>query len=186
MFYAFELDASGSIIGLHTYQEEPASYPANEVPCTADQAANPQAWQVVKGAVVAAIPPLSKLQADQVTAIKYGYASAAVQPVTFTTAAGVTATFQADQASQSILSISLQRARVAGGVPAGFYWKAADNTKPAFTLADLEGLDAAMFNQGWAAFQHKDNQIDAINAITDQNPSNPSAATIAAIAAITW
>lgn len=158
--------------------------PAGCLPCSATQAENPQAWQEVNGAVVARPTTLAELQAQQIDVIKLGYASAVVQPVPFTTAAGITASFQADQASQSILSLSLQRARVAGGVPTGFYWKAADNTKPAFTMADLEGLDAAMFTQGWVAFQHKDTQIDAINAITDPNPANPSAATIEAIKAI--
>lgn len=145
-------------------------------------------WPETFSPYTAPVVPLTldQLKANQIGIIKGGYANAVIQSVSFTTSFGVTNAFQADQASQSILSISLQRARVAGGVPSGFYWKAADNTKPAFTLADLEGLDAAMFTQGWVAFQHKDNQIDAINAITGPNPSNPSAQTIAAIAAITW
>ncbi|WP_326489860.1 DUF4376 domain-containing protein [Paraburkholderia sp. HP33-1] len=60
--------------------------------------------------------------------------------------------------------------------PAGFYWKAADNTLVPFTLPDLQGLYTTILAQGWVAFQKRTTLKEEIAAAT----------TIAAVQAIVW
>ena len=121
-------------------------------------------------------PELADAQAAQSAAIDQAYAAAVTADISFTTAAGVTAMFQADADSQSVLSVSLQGYERAGSVPDGFFWKSANNDKVPFTLADLGALDKAMLDRGWVAFQKKTTLKAAIAAAT----------TVAAVQAITW
>jgi hypothetical protein len=128
------------------------------------------------GFPVAYVPSLQALQAAQIGQLAAGYAAAIAQPVNFTTAAGVTKTFQADQASIQNLSSMLAAFTPAGAVPSGFYWVAADNTKVPFTLVDMQGLAAALGSQGWDAFQRLQQRKAAVLAAS----SAPS------IAAVIW
>lgn len=116
------------------------------------------------------------LQAAQIGLLAGIYATAIAQPVTFTTAAGVTKTFQADQASIQNLSSMLAAFGPAGAAPTGFYWVAADNTQVPFTLADMQGLAKTIGNQGWAAFQNLQARKAEVLA----------ASSAASIAAIVW
>ncbi|WP_165494252.1 DUF4376 domain-containing protein [Aquitalea sp. USM4] len=123
-------------------------------------------------------PPatLAIVQSTQSAVIDQAYSAAVTADISFTTAAGVTATFQADPDSQQVLSVSLQGYERAGAVPDGFFWKATDNTKVPFTLTDLGALDKAMLDRGWVAFQKKTTLKEAIAAAT----------TVAEVQSITW
>lgn len=91
--------------------------------------------------------------AAQLAALAATYETAIAQPVSFTAAAGVTKTYQADPQSRQNVADMLNAYTHAGALPAGFYWVAEDNTQVPFTLADLQGLAAELGAQGWAAFQ---------------------------------
>lgn len=56
--------------------------------------------------------------------------------------------FQADTASQQVLTASLSP----GSVPAGFAWLDVGNAPVSMTYADLQGLAGAMLAQGFTAF----------------------------------
>lgn len=119
---------------------------------------------------------LAGAQAAQSAAIDAAYAEASEQSVSFKTAAGVTETFEADPASQTLVMQATQGYQIAGATPSGFFWKAADNTQVAFTLADLQGLYTTILAQGWAAFQKRTTLKSEIAAAT----------TVAAVQAIVW
>jgi hypothetical protein len=84
-------------------------------------------------------------------------------------------TFQADLASQDVLAKSLAGMNVVA--PAGFYWVDAQNNKVAMSFENLQGMAAAMFQQGWDAFKNLQNKKDLA--------SSPDA-TVATIKNITW
>lgn len=174
-YYVFA-DASGQITGSGATRD--GTIPEGAVGCTQDQASNPSAYAISAGSVVAVSGAqlLAQAQEAQLALIAASYTAAILQPVAFKTAGGVTDTFQADPGSQTVLMQTTQGYSIAGGVPAAFYWVAADNTHVPFTLTDLEGLYQAMLAQGWAAFQHKQTLKAQINAAT----------TVAAVQAISW
>jgi len=94
------------------------------------------------------------------------YSADSQQPVTYTTAAGVTKVFQADLMSQQLLQTALAGLSGAQTVPAGFFWVAADNTHATFAFSDLQGLAAAMLLQGWQAFQRLQARKASLRAAT--------------------
>ena len=74
-------------------------------------------------------------------------------------------TFQADEASQSVLTKVL----VAGAVPTEFAWLDANNMPVNMTYAQLQGLAVAMLAQGQAAFvklQTLKSQVRAATTVT--------------------
>lgn len=109
------------------------------------------------------------------TRIDAAFAAAVIATIAYTSVAGVVQTFQADAGSQDVL-LKAVIGYGAAGVPPGFFWKAADNTPVPFTVADLQGLYAAMLSRGWAAFQARAAKKHAI----------ATASTVAAVEAITW
>ena len=96
MYYALIVDSNGVGIGQHTYVEEPASYPSNEIACTQAQAQTPAAWQVVSGSLVQS---LTYAQATQTALIKQGFNNA-VAAIPFTIN-GVNYTLDAAQTKQA-------------------------------------------------------------------------------------
>lgn len=75
--------------------------------------------------------------------------------------------FQADEAvSQSRLK-GVLTAYTAATLPANFYWVDAGNNQVPMTYADLQGLAAAMANQGWAAFEKLQTIKAQVNAASD-------------------
>ena len=82
-------------------------------------------------------------------------------------------TFQADSESQGTLSKSL--AGMGGTAPVGFYWVDSTNNRIPMTFAECQGLAAAMFDQGWAAFQRLQDKKGEIEG-----------ASLETIGAITW
>lgn len=119
---------------------------------------------------------LEQEKSAQVAAITSAYEKAIQQPISFTSLAGITKTYQADPGSVSNLQNMLLAYQSTKTAPEGFYWVAADNTQVPFTYADMEGLATAMGNQGLAAFQNLQTKKAAINAAT----------TVAEVQAVGW
>ena len=100
---------------------------------------------------------MADLLAAKLQGFANDYAAAIVADVTYTSKGGITKTYQADAGSASNLQASILGCQAANpsapATPPGFYWVASDNTQVPFTFADLQGLAAAIFAQGAAAFQ---------------------------------
>jgi len=71
MFYAIQFDSNGNGTGVHSYVEEPAIYPSNELPCTEAQAQTPMLWQNVNGVLTQS---LSAAQSTQISALEQSWA----------------------------------------------------------------------------------------------------------------
>ncbi|NNM68927.1 MAG: DUF4376 domain-containing protein [Gallionella sp.] len=119
---------------------------------------------------------LASAQAAKIELLSVAYANAITQPVSYTSKSGMAETYQADSNSQSNLMKELAVYQSAGATPTGYYWVAANNTQVPFTLADLQGLAAAMGAQEWQAFQH----LQTLKA------SVSSGTTVTAVQAIVW
>ncbi len=135
--------------------------------------AQPTATQLTNAENVAL---MQQAQTSQIQLLSSAYQNAIATPVSYTSKGGVTKTYQADPNSVSNLQASLAALTPAGATPTGFYWVASDNTQVPFTLADLQGLAAAIMNQGWTAFQHLQTQKNAVMAAT----------TVSAVQSIVW
>jgi hypothetical protein len=171
-------DASGTAFNGSGYTPD-GTFPAEAIPCTQAQAQQFQSLVPDGNGGLTSAPEsvlISAAQSAQIAIIDAAYLAAVTTPVAFTTGAGVASTYQADPVSQQTLSRAMQTYKAAGSVPSGFYWRSAGNTNVAFTLADLEGLDAAMMAQGWAAFQQKVTLKEDIAAAT----------TVSAVQAVVW
>jgi len=98
------------------------------------------------------------------------WAAAAYADISFTTAAGDTATFQADEASQAYILKTAGSYNRRGSVPSGFTWTAADNSQVPFTLDDLNGLYDAILDRAeptlWNNLQAKKAKVDSIEVDT--------------------
>jgi len=108
----------------------------------------------------------AQLQAAQRAAIDASYRTVVTADIAFTTAGGVTKMFQADPTSQTVLMQAVIGYNMAGSTPAGFCWKSSDNVMVPFTLADLQGMYAAMLTRGNTAFIERANLKAQINAAT--------------------
>lgn len=122
-------------------------------------------------------PSLQKAQGDKLIELYTAYSGAIQATLPFTSAGGVTQTFQADSFAQDALQKSSQGYNKRGAVPVGFYWVAFDDSQVPFTLTDLNGLYDAMLDRGWASFQNLQDKKALVNAPT---------ATVASVQAITW
>lgn len=120
--------------------------------------------------------PVADAQERQKAQIDDDYRTAIQEDVAFTTVAGVTASFQADSDSQTLIMQASQGYAFVGITPPGFSWKAADNSMVPFTLDDLKGLYLANLSRGWAYFQKRDMLKASIDAAQD----------IAAIKQLNW
>lgn len=119
---------------------------------------------------------LATAKAAKVSELTVAYVAACAQPVTFTTSAQVTKTFQADAGSVAVLQQTLAGLSGAQATPPGFWWLSEDNAQVPFIFADLQGLAAAMLDQGWEAFQTLQARKAAVR----------DAVTVAAVAAVKW
>jgi len=115
---------------------------------------------------------VTKAANDKQVELAQAYSAAAYPDIQFTTSGGVTAMFQADPVSllniKNVLTANPTQADLDTNMP-GLYWVAADNSKPAFTRSDLQGLAAAIAARGWPAFdnlQTKKAQVRSIEADT--------------------
>jgi hypothetical protein len=118
----------------------------------------------------------AQAQVKQAAALYAAYRQAVQQPVSYTSAGGVTKTYQADPGSAASLQSMLLAFGATQAVPSGFYWVSLDNTKVPFTYADLQGLVQVIGTQSEAAFQHLQSLKDQVRA----------AASVAAVEAVTW
>ena len=171
MIYAIELGINGNGIGLHAYTEEPASYPSNEAPCSATQAANPMLWQLVKGVLVESLPAAQSAQIAILTAARN---AAMLAPVSYKTAAGTTAMF-----STSAQAISYLQGVIAAGSAAwtANLWLSNDGTPVTpFTFADVQGLAAAIESVETPEYQELLKLIGEVMAAT----------TVSAVQAVVW
>ncbi|MCM8595122.1 DUF4376 domain-containing protein [Accumulibacter sp.] len=119
---------------------------------------------------------LAEAKAQQIGVLAASYQSAILQPVTFTSQAGVAKSYQSDPQTVANLQAMIAAFTSAKATPTGFYWVAADNSQVPFSFADLLGLAAALGAQGWSAFQHLQTQKAAVLA----------ASTVAAVLSVTW
>lgn len=154
-------DSTGAIFAFYDSEDSPVPSGVSVVEITEEQwqtcLATP-GYSVASGALIPPPPPtpaqlLAIAQASQIAAVTAAYNAAIQVPVTFSTSAGVSKTFQADSGSQDVLLIATTGYNLAGATPTGFYWVSSDNTQVPFVLADLKGLYGAMLAQGNAAFQ---------------------------------
>lgn len=114
-------------------------------------------WQQSGGKIVADI---DENRTEQIAILTNAYNTAIQVPVAY-----MNTTFQADEASQAVLTKVL----VAGSVPVGFAWLDANNTPVNMTYAQLQGLAVAMLAQGQAAFvklQTLKSQVRAATTVT--------------------
>jgi len=171
MFYALVFDSNGNGIGHHSYVEEPATYPSNEISCTQAQAQNPMAYQVVNGSIVES---LAFAQSAQIALLQSAYQTAMNAPVTFKNAAGVTSTYP----SGNTLLINGMRARdmlsevIAAGSSAWTLgkWLDTNNVAQTFTFADLQGLAAAMeaaITLDWSDLVTKIAEVNAATTVAE-------------------
>ncbi len=159
----------GDIVGFYDDIDSPVPKGVANVPVTDAQwqaSLSSPGWAVVNGEIT---PPssaqlLSIAKVTQKSRIKASYGAATSQDITFTTEAGVTKAFAADQNSKSAISQAAQAYSFASEVPQGFYWRSVDNTDVPFTLKDIQSLNAAMASQVWVAFQKRNAQKAAVDA----------------------
>lgn len=109
---------------------------------------------------------LAAVQLRQCAMLDAAYAQAITGAVSFTTTAADTHTYQSDPDSVAKLSNCLLGWMAAQAVPEGFYWLSADNTRVAFTWADLQGLAATFIGAGHTAFALLQDLKVAVRAAT--------------------
>ena len=113
---------------------------------------------------------LSITKANQKSLIETAYQTAITAPI-----ACSGTSFQVDNDSQDILVKVLLGMQVVGATPAGFAWMDANNVAVPMTLAELQGLYAAILTRGQAEFTKKIAAKQAVDAAT----------TVAAVQAVT-
>ncbi len=172
--YAIIYDTTTGIgYGSHAYGDSDPVLPSNEIACTQAQAQTPAAWTVVNGSLVQS---LTYAKATQSALIKQGFANANAANISFTTAAGVTDTYQCDPKSLQAIQTYLSGFQAAGAVPSGFYWRSATNQNNAFTYADLEKLSQAIAARGFANYNQLQTLIAKVKA----------AKKVSAVQAVVW
>ena len=170
--YAMSFDTNGN--GASSFQyPDGTTLPVGQVACTFEQYQNPSQWTLVNGSLVQS---LTYAKAAQSALIKQGFANANAANISFTDAAGVTDTYQADPTSVADLNNCLSAFRAAAAVPSGFYWRSATNNNNAFTYADLVNLAAALANRGFANFA----QLQTLKA------NVMAATTVSDVQAVVW
>lgn len=177
-------DSSGTITAYYDSEVSPVPTGVNAIKISAaewQECITTQGYTVSNGALVAPTAPsaddlLEAAQSSQIASLTYAYQSATQQPVSFSTSAGVSKTFQADSNSQSVLLLATTGYNLQGATPDGFYWVASDNSKVPFVLDDLKGLYGVMLSQGNAAFQK----------LQDLKASVRSAKTVSAVQEVVW
>lgn len=116
---------------------------------------------------------LTQIQAAQIDTLVAAYQTAIQQPVTFTTAGGITASFPADRDSRGDLQEALAIFGQGNSLPAGFHLVAVDGTQVPFTYKDLQGLAQVMWGQKWGAIQHLQDRKGKVNSA--KNPADVNA-----------
>jgi hypothetical protein len=146
-------NAQGAIVAYYDSTDSPAPEGADVIEITDAQwqaciIANPP-YTVADGALVAPAAPtaaqlLAAAQSAQVAVLTASYEAAIVAPVSFTTAAGATATFNQDEAAKENLQDALDGSEATGTWAINLWLSASGTAITPFTYADLQGLAAAM------------------------------------------
>jgi hypothetical protein len=119
---------------------------------------------------------LASLQFQQAQAAQIALLGAAYQAAVASAVAYMGTAFMDDPEHQQLLARAVQAYTLAGAVPAGFFVPDVNNAPVAMTLAQLQGLAAAVAAQEWAAFSKWMTLQKDVAAAT----------TIAAVQAIVW
>jgi hypothetical protein len=106
--------------------------------------------------------PLADAKSAQIAALYAAYLADCSANVPY-----LNTTFQADDRSVKLLQGAVTSYTLVGSVPAGFYWRDANNVNIPMTLAQLQGLGAAVTSQVWAAFQRMQDRKAQVLAATD-------------------
>ena len=170
--FGIQFDSSGIPIG-DWVADSTYPVPPDVTICTQEQANTWQAWTLVSGSLVQS---LTYAKAAQSALIKQGFANANAANISFTTAAGVTDTYQCDPKSLQAIQTYLSGFQAAGAVPSGFYWRSATNQNNAFTYADLEKLSQAIAARGFANYNQLQTLIAKVKA----------AKKVSAVQAVVW
>lgn len=137
-FYTLITDGSGNAIGSHAYAVQPQSLPANEVPCTAAQAANPSGLVVTGGNIGSGVPTLAE---------QAGAMLAAGIQIVCTSNSALSGTYGCDMLSISRMGNLL--AAIAAGItlPAPVIaWADVNGAPHGFSVAEFKNLASAILN----------------------------------------
>jgi len=129
-------------------------------------------WYVQDGKLVPKPAPtaaqlLIDAQAVRIGIMESAYLASIQLPVAY-----MATTFQADAGSQDVLTKCL----AAGSVPEGFFWLDVHNAQVLMTYIQLQGLAAAILDQGQAAFSRLQQLKSQVRA----------AETVAEVQAVVW
>lgn len=176
MNYFIATDTSGDIIGLYTDDPAYAAPPTGSIPVSQSDAdllkTGFAQYQYLNGAVVLNQSlVLATAKATQIALIDSCYAAAEQVDIAY-----MSTTFQADDASQTLISKVL--AALGGTSPAGFAWADKNNVAVAMTNAQLQGLANAILARNQPLFWHAQNQKATIRAGTTD--------TVAKVQAVVW
>lgn len=178
-------DSTGAILRMQTYSfaADPAFVAANTptgqtamlAPAGHPVLSNPGGWQIVNGALAQIVPTaeqlLQRAQTAQIELLGAAYQSAVATAVSY-----LGTTFLDDPAHQQLLARAAQAYTLAGAVPTGFFVPDVNLQPVAMTLAQLQGLVAAIAAQEWGAFSRWMTLQGEVAAAT----------TVAAAQAIVW
>lgn len=153
------------------------AYPAGAIPADAIpvsdtdmQAAHARAadetFAFVNGALVISGPTLAQVQAAHIGQLNNAYQTAITAPVSYTTAAGVPATFAQDAQAKAYLQDAIVAGQKAQAWPLNLWMNTAGSPISPFTYADLQGLAAAMEAAEVPAYQDLLTKIAAVQAAT--------------------
>jgi hypothetical protein len=166
----FTVDASGNILTV-TEGEIPSDgilFPPETNAMTV--APNPTAF-TWDGTTISRKPDtLAQAQSAQNALNHASYQLAIQGPVSFTSAGGITAMYQANPQSIANLQSVILGFQLKQATPSGFYWRAANNTNTPFTYADLLGLAQAMAEPAaaaWAKMQSLKAQVAAATTVAE-------------------
>ena len=119
---------------------------------------------------------LADAQSKQISILTAACNASKATPVTYTSKAGVTASYACDQPSITLLSESLHGCAGAAATPAGFEWPSVTGQETAFTYADLQGLAGVIFTQSNTLML----QLKTLKLVV------MASTTIQAVQAVTW
>ena len=137
-FYAIQFDSNGNGTGPHLYMEEPASYPANELPCSQAQAQTPMLWSNIDGVLT---PNINQAKASQIALIQSSAQQAEQAPISIALASGVTAQFgMTPHDWTKIVGLYAKYVAKSIALPSGYTIPDMTGKAQAVTVADLENL----------------------------------------------
>lgn len=143
-----------------------ATYPPGAIPCDAYVYQNPQLFEIVGGApVISNARQLQQAKSAKLSEITADYVAATTADIAY-----MSTMFQTNPASIDTMAQVLSGSAL--GLPPDFYWVDATNEQVPMTLAQLQGLSAAIIERNWEAFkvlQDKKTMLTAAVTIEDVN-----------------